>query len=214
MSITVEQLEAKVIESRDLALAGDIRGSQRVLNYLIIDKAATAPEINAVTARIDPDRVVFGRALALDDSGRNGLPLVEARFFLCSNIYGHSIDVDYEYEVDEEFIKACEIGYDNGQLHGLGNVVFDRSTKTYAFLVTELTGDRTVESADVAAVGEKRGVDAVLREFTHSPLIEGTSEGDIVMTAILRTVDELKLAQDIAGDFRELYDAAPSGPKL
>lgn len=76
--------------------------------------------------------------------------LVEVQYTVCSDVYGHRIQLPGP-GYDDSFIEAVEAGYDNGQLHDNGHLVVDKATDKLAFLVTVRLEDDTLITANTLA---------------------------------------------------------------
>jgi hypothetical protein len=205
MKITPEELEKHVRESHELALAGDIKASQKVLTPLIYDQIATAAEIKEVMDKIDPKRVVWNGYIPADATGLRGLPLVEAKYILASNVYGHEISRSHgDPDAFEAFIDACENAYDDGTLHDAGHVVVERETGRYLFLVTQIIDDEPVAPEDVAEIGASYGIQSSLMAFNHDSLESGGRPGAVCLTAVIDSSEQFPLVEKLSDAFNEL----------
>lgn len=90
----------------------------------------------AVMRRVDPKRVLFDYPLTEADRGRNGLPRWENSFEICANPFDTHI-LSREDEIPPSVMKAFKSGVKAGHLHGLGNLVYNKETGTFGFLVTK-----------------------------------------------------------------------------
>ena len=55
-----------------------------------------------------------------NENGRFGFPLVEAQYTICSDVYGHALNVPQNEHSDDVFLDAVKAGYDNGCHEGHG----------------------------------------------------------------------------------------------
>jgi hypothetical protein len=205
MKIPSEELEKHVRESHRLALAGDMTASHTVLTDLIFDGTATFEDMRPIIDMVDPLRVVWSGSVPSDATGLRGLPLVEAKYILASNIYGYNIKRLHGNPDDHmAFIDACEEAYDNGALHGSGHVVVERETGRYLFLVTEVIEEEPIEPEDVAKIGDTYGIHTALMAFNHEPLESGGKPGQICLTAVIERVEQFGLVHEISNAFSEL----------
>ena len=205
MKISPEELENHVRESHKIALAGDMDASHKVLTDLIFDEIASFEDMRPIINKVDPLRVVWNGPIAPDATGLRGLPLIEAKYILASNNYGHEISrVHGNPDAHEAFIDACEEGYDNGPLHGRGHVVVERETGRYLFLVTEVIAEEPIEPEDVIKIGKAYGVHATLMAFNHEPLESGGRPGQVCLTAVVDNAKQFGIISDISIDFSEL----------
>lgn len=215
MKISLEELEAHVRESHKTALAGDMDASHKVLTDLICDDVASFEDMRPLMDKVDPQRVVWNGDVASNATGLRGLPLIEAKYVLASNVYGHEISRHHEdADAHEAFIDACEEAYDNGTLHGNGHVVVERETGRYLFLITEVIDAEPIEPADVAKIGETHGVTASLMAFSHEPLESGGKSGQVCLTAIIDSADQFRLVHSISSDFSELVRSTWPAPRM
>ena len=215
MKISLEELETHIRKSHKIALDGDMEASQKVLTDLIWHGIASFQEMRPLMDKVDPQRVVWNGDVALNATGERGLPLVEAKYILASNVYGHDISrVHGDPNAHEAFIDACEEGYDNGPLHACGHVVVERETGRYLFLVTEVIDEEPIDPADVANIGKTHGVPAALMAFSQEPLENGGRPGQVCLTAIIDNVEQFKLVHCISTDFSELVKSTWPAPKM
>ncbi|TLX17084.1 hypothetical protein [Rhizobium sp. MHM7A] len=215
MNISPEELEKHVRESHRLALAGDMEASHAVLTDLISDEKASFEDMRPLMDKVDPLRVVWNGSVASDATGLRGLPLIEAKYILASNVYGHDIKrVHGDPDAHEAFINACEEGYDNGPLHGSGHVVVECETGRYLFLVTEVIDEEPVEPEDVAKIGEAYGVESALMAFNHEPLESGGKPGQVCLTAAIERAEQFGLIRSISNDFSELVRSTSPSNKM
>lgn len=215
MKISIEELEKHVRESHRIALAGDMDASHKVLTDLILDDMATFQDMRPIMDIVNPQRIVWNGDVASNATGVRGLPLIEAKYLLASNVYGHEISRFHgDVDAHEAFIDACEEGYDNGPLHGCGHVVVERETGRYLFLITEVIDEEPVEPADVVKIGEAHGVTASLMAFNHEPLENGGKPGQVCLTAIIESADQFPLVHAISDDFSELVKSTWPSPKM
>jgi hypothetical protein len=209
MKISPEELEKYVRESHKLALAGKMAASQTVFTDLIFDEIAAVEDLRPIMQKIDPLCVVWNGSVSSDATGLRGLPLIEAKYILASNVYGHEIKRFHgNPDAHEAFIDACEEAYNNGLLHGSGHVVVDRETGRYLFLITEVIDEEPIEAEDVAKIGQAYGLQSILMAFNHEPLESGGKPGQVCLTAVIERADQFKLIQDVSNDFDELVRAA------
>jgi hypothetical protein len=204
MSVVPEALEKTIQHAKDVALAGDLKGSEGILNNLL-HQGIAASTIAENMRKLDPGREVWESPIGVSDTGVRALPLIEGRYAIYSDIYGHSVDVPYdEPAYDEAFISTCETLYDKAVLHGRGRVAIDTATSKLGFLIAELFDDEPITEEDVQEVGSRHGVAACLMAQAHLPLTSGGEPGKPLMTAFVTDIDQLKSVPDIASDLCDL----------
>lgn len=91
-------------------------------------------------------------------TGLLGYPLVEDQYTVCSDVYGHRIQLP-RLGYEESFLEAVGVGYDNCKLHGNGHLVVDKATDKLAFLVTvRFEGDILIPAHTLVNLSARYGV--------------------------------------------------------
>lgn len=86
-------------------------------------------------------------------------PNLEDHYRICSNVYGHSLDVPLSAHQDDEFLAAVRRGYDDASLHDCGHLVVDLATNSLAFLVTvRLEDDTELTTLTLCELSARYGV--------------------------------------------------------
>ena len=204
--IPTAEISDRVVRSRDLALGGDVAGSRRLLDDMVMEGEATAAEIRMAMSDADPDRIVWPGPLRGDATGAGGYPIVEARFEICSDSYGHFLDRQFEAsEEDAEFLDACAEGFDDMTLHDQGNVAYDLSSGRYVFLVSVVLDpeDGEVDADAVASVGKAHAVETAAMSFSRTPLDLGGGEGARAVVAVIRDAKQFRNVSAIMAELAE-----------
>jgi hypothetical protein len=204
-------IEDTVRQAFELGCEGGEQATYRLIEGLVV-AGHPAAEISACMERVDPDRLVWDHAARPGETGTRGWPLLQARYAVCSDPYGHRIDVPEGARATPRpgdvgdpmgvhaFFRACEERFDDGTFHDCGHVVMDRRDGQLGFLVTvPLDPEDLAAEEDLAAVGAAHGVTV---EGMAYPDLHG-KPGTALVTAFL---DETRLG--LAGDVaRDIADA-------
>jgi hypothetical protein len=211
MDETPKALQDLVDAARDLALAGNLRACHDVTASLI--GRHMVADIKAAMRASDVDRVVWHGPIPADAVGARGWPLVEARYEIHSDIYGHGVRLPYalaEEEFAREFVEAAVIGYERGLLHDLGHVVFDKLTGGIGFLLTiPIDPDESVDEDLVAATGNSHGVPVMKMAWSHRPLEADGAPGMPILAAFVSDIAKFDTVKDLADSMQSaLYGGA------
>ncbi len=121
--------------------------------------------------------------------------LLTSLYQMCSDVYGHHLNLPAEAHADEAFVDAVRAGYANGQLHDTGHLVMVKATRRLAFLVTvRLECHLSAEALQV--LSQRYGVTVQMLEV----LPEAGLEGYPLAAAQLDRIEQFAQAFDLTAD--------------
>lgn len=209
----MSDIDSQVRKAFRLGREQDTKGSHSILCDLVSKHGIDA--VKEKMAEVDPQRLLWHSPVRPGETGLHGYPLVQSRYDMCSDRYGHLVDVAPQHH-DDAFITAVREGFENGTLHDTGNVVLDRETNRLAFLVSlRLEDDTIVPDAVLQELSARHGVALRAMAWPNSPQSDGSHlAGYACIVAPLERVEQFMLAQAIADDVAEAERVLQAGAGL
>jgi addiction module HigA family antidote len=140
-----------------------------------------------VMLEVDPARSVFNPPLLRNERGLHGLPMLNNRFFFCTDEDGFSIE-HLPIDFPEEFARVARLNMGDSPLNSSLRIAYDRDEKRYCFIQLMNVNPRAVPvDEDMVAFSKKWGANVgafampqrygepakvLLTAFTHEPSLK------------------------------------------
>lgn len=129
------------------------------------------------------------------EEGRNGLPLWDSVFDLCSRPHD-SIVINRKDEVPADFLAAYQSAFKDGTLKDMGNLAFNKLTGRFGFLLTKFLNSDSASGSqiDLTEHSHYMGVELACFDSEGDP----TNNGRIYFTAFIESPESFNDADVIS----------------
>lgn len=189
----LQEIFEKYKDSGDMAPIGEV--------FDVTECGCNVANLVELMREIDPARKVFETPVTRSEKGLFNLPLFTNHIVFCSSVYGTETSV-IDQRIPDDFVELVEHGFNHGDLHGAGFLIWHETENTHGFLVTETLEDGVKPNqAEMESLSSRLGAKvACYSDPAHD------KHAKVCLTVLLTKPDELNSVASILNELSDLAE--------